>query len=279
MARIRTIKPELWTDPEFVECSPNARLLFVAALNFASDYGVLPDKPKQLKMQCFPGDAFDVEPLVDELVAAGFWQARTAPDGANVLVIRTFTQHQRVDRPNLGRWGDPATWDQPPTLFDEHSTNGHRTIADQSPPEGKGREGKGKGSSSSRANGHLRPVDNPTTRRDDDLEAVLAIITNARIEGRTGIRNPRAYRNTILTEARAQDGELARSLLADGSPLEQVALFILGHGLGAELEHNDTPTGWCEETCDECHGDQWIWMTDDDRPHACPNGPRAKATT
>src|SRR5690349_17092012 len=116
MARIRTVKPELWTDPEFVECSPNARLLFVAALNFASDFGVLPDKPKQIKMQCFPGDAFAIDPLVDELIAAGFWQRRTAPDGAKVLVIRTFTRHQKVDKPTAGRWGDPSTW---PPEFDD----------------------------------------------------------------------------------------------------------------------------------------------------------------
>jgi hypothetical protein len=146
MARIRTVKPELWSAPEFVECSSNARLLFVAGLNFASDYGVLPDKPKQLKMQCFPGDSFHVEPLIDELVAAGLWQRRTAPDGANVLVIRTFCDHQRVDRPNLGRWGDPRTWNGGPPGFDDDSTNDPRGFDESSQIDHprKGREGKGK---------------------------------------------------------------------------------------------------------------------------------------
>lgn len=137
MARIRTVKPELWSDPEFTECSVNARLLFIAALNFASDFGVLADKPKQLKMQCFPGDNVRIDRLIDELVEHRFWVRRTAPDGANVLVIRTFVEHQKVNRPNDGRWGDPSTW----TDFTEDSLSDHGTITAQSPPEGNGREG------------------------------------------------------------------------------------------------------------------------------------------
>lgn len=127
MARIRTVKPELWTDPEFVDCSTNARLLFVAALNFASDYGVLLDNPKQLKMLCFPGDSFDVADLVDELVAHNLWCRRVAPDGAAVLIIRTFAQHQRVDKRQDGRWGDPATWAE----FPDHSGNVPGTVDEQ----------------------------------------------------------------------------------------------------------------------------------------------------
>lgn len=143
MARIRTIKPELWTDPEFVECSPNARLLFVAALNFASDYGVMADKPVQLKMQCFPGDDISVVPLIDELIEHGFWVRRTAPDGSPVLVIRTFLAHQRVDKPQPGRWGSPSDW----PVFVEPSPIVPRTIVEPSSTEGKGMEGmEGKGS-------------------------------------------------------------------------------------------------------------------------------------
>lgn len=136
MARIRTIKPEMWTDPEFVECSPNARLLFVAGLNFATDYGVLLDKPAQLKMQCFPGSNVDVTQLVDELVAANLWMRTVAPNGDKVLVIRTFTQHQRVDKPTKGRWGNPADW----TEFGEDSATPPGALDDRSLR--KGREGK-----------------------------------------------------------------------------------------------------------------------------------------
>jgi hypothetical protein len=135
MARIRTIKPEIWTDPDFTECSMSARLLFLASLNFASDYGVLADKPAQLKMQCLPGDPLDIHSLIDELVDKRFYDRTIAPDGAKVLVIRTFNEHQRVNRPNAGRWGNPAEWPQ--------SVNAHGTLTESSPPEGKGREKEG----------------------------------------------------------------------------------------------------------------------------------------
>jgi hypothetical protein len=114
MARIRSIKPELWTDPEFIELSLSARLLFIASWNFASDYGVLPDKPKQLRMQCLPGDMVDVDALIDELVSAQFVLREVAPNGDKVLLIRTFTKNQKINRATLGRWGDPAKWPKPP---------------------------------------------------------------------------------------------------------------------------------------------------------------------
>jgi len=146
MPRIRTVKPELWTDPDFVECSSNARLLFIAALNFASDYGVLADKPRQLKMLCFAGDDLAVEPLMDELVDNDLWIRTRAPDGAKVVLIRTFSKHQKIDRINEGRWGNPATWpdfaDRSPRLAD-HSSNDRGPFDESSPPEGKGMEWNG----------------------------------------------------------------------------------------------------------------------------------------
>jgi hypothetical protein len=110
MARIRTVKPELWTDPEFTECSLSARLLFIASLNFASDHGVLPDKPKQLKMQCLPADNCDIDALIDELVHNQFLVRTVAPNGDKVLVIRTFAKNQKINRPSHGRWGNPDLW-------------------------------------------------------------------------------------------------------------------------------------------------------------------------
>lgn len=264
MARIRTIKPELWTDPDFVECSTNARLLFVAALNFASDYGVLPDKPKQLKMQCFPGDAFDLEPLVDELIERGFWQRRLAPDGANVLVIRTFTQHQKVDRPNLGRWGDPAKWSQNRRTLDEHSTNNPRPLDERSPPEGNGREGNGKESSSSANALSTQPVDNPDD--DDDYSKVLEMIADAKVDEYQPTR-PRAYKHKVRVNANIQDGDLIRTELANGLDPERVAMLVLGYGHEATRERIEQP--WCTSDCQICDGDGWTHTGDGLAP--CPN--------
>ncbi len=71
MARLRTIKPEFWTDDKIGECSPTARLLLIASLNFADDYGGLDRSSRQLKAQAFPYDQIDCEPLVLELIHHG----------------------------------------------------------------------------------------------------------------------------------------------------------------------------------------------------------------
>lgn len=107
MARIRSIKPETWTDPEFVACSPFARLLWIGAWNLADDYGVLKDDPAMLHLRLLPGDNVDAHALVDELVARRLLLRRVAPDGTQVLVIRTFCLHQKIDKRSPGRWGLP----------------------------------------------------------------------------------------------------------------------------------------------------------------------------
>jgi hypothetical protein len=125
MARIRTVKPELWTDPDFTDCSLSARLLFIASWNFATDHGVLPDKPRQLKMQCLPADAEDAELLIEELVSHDFFVRRTAPNGDKVLLIRTFSKNQKINRPSDGRWGDPAKWPPEPDPLTEEAVRPH----------------------------------------------------------------------------------------------------------------------------------------------------------
>jgi hypothetical protein len=140
VARIRTIKPELWTDPEFTELSLSARLLLIAMLNFATDYGVLPDKPRQIKMQCLPADSVDVAPLIEELIGQRFVYRATAPNGDKVLVIRTFTKNQKINRPSKGRWDDPTEWGNPQLELEAYSLNTHGSLTEAHPPEGKGRD-------------------------------------------------------------------------------------------------------------------------------------------
>jgi len=67
MARIRSIKPEFWSDEKLAECTLGARLLFMGMWNFADDEGRMENSPKRLKMQIFPGDDIDVTALVGEL--------------------------------------------------------------------------------------------------------------------------------------------------------------------------------------------------------------------
>lgn len=99
MARIRTLKPEFWTDEKIGDVSMPARLLLIGALNFADDHGGLDRSSKQLKAQIFPYDTIDCEPLVLELVHAGLLVEYQVADG-KYLHIKGFQKHQKVDHPS-----------------------------------------------------------------------------------------------------------------------------------------------------------------------------------
>lgn len=102
MARIRTIKPEFWTDERIGECSFIARLFFIATWNFADDHGGLERSPKQLKAQAFPYDNIDCEPLIKELLHAGVL-IEYEVGGKKYLHIKGFRKHQRNEKPAAPR--------------------------------------------------------------------------------------------------------------------------------------------------------------------------------
>jgi len=131
MARIRTIKPEFWSDGALIECSLSARLLFIGTWNFADDRGNLDRSAKQIKARVFPADAIDCEPLLHELMTQGLLVEYSASD-KKYLHIQGFTKHQLIDRPSKPTC--PA--------FDE-SLITRRGLVEDSQQEGKGREGKG----------------------------------------------------------------------------------------------------------------------------------------
>lgn len=136
MARIRTLKPEFWTDAAVGECSSNARLLFLATWNFADDEGGLDRSAKQLKAQAFPYDNLDCEPLVQELLRVGLLLEYEV-EGQKYLHIKNFRKHQRIDKPQRARIPLYDASKNVPRTFVEPSTTIQRS---------KGREGNGKGS-------------------------------------------------------------------------------------------------------------------------------------
>ena len=128
MARIRTIKPELWTDERLTECSLSARLLFIGMLNFADDNGNQAYSAKRLKMQVFPADSLDTQPLLDELLTHGVIMEYSV-NGEKFLHIKGFLKHQVINRPS------PTRIPKPTFREDSVSAPGAFTV---------GREGKGK---------------------------------------------------------------------------------------------------------------------------------------
>lgn len=142
MPRIRTIKPEFCTSEQVAECSTTARLLFVTMWCFCDDAGRHPANVKRLKMECFPGDAFDdfqMRSFVDELIRVGLLSEYTHE---NVVFWQvTGWKHQKIDRPNY-KYG-PLDASGIPLPIDEHVVSIRRMLDDHSPPEGSLPEGKG----------------------------------------------------------------------------------------------------------------------------------------
>ncbi len=139
MARIRTIKPDFWTDEEIVELDPMDRLLFIGLWNFCDDQGYIDYRPKKLKMQIFPADDFDLPAAMERLRKSSLVDAYDAPTGV-VAHIRNWSKHQRVNNPSKERY--VAADLQERDTFDGPST-GLLSPNDSWSAEGKGREGKG----------------------------------------------------------------------------------------------------------------------------------------
>lgn len=130
MARIRTIKPDFWTDEKVVELSAFARLLFIGLWNFADDEGRMECSPKRIKMQILPADPAEVPRLLDELEEVGLVR-RYSVEKTEYLQVVGFRKHQKVDRRS------PSKLPPPP----EGSPNPAESRR-VPPTEGKGMEGK-----------------------------------------------------------------------------------------------------------------------------------------
>lgn len=142
MARIRTIKPDFWTDEKIVELDYADRLLFIGMWNFADDQGYLDYSLKRLKMQVFPGDDIEVSRGLRRIHDLGLLALYDSPEGL-VLHIVNWEKHQRVSNPSRARFTEAdlqkCAWPE----------DGLASPLEPSRVLGKGREGKGSSSSTS----------------------------------------------------------------------------------------------------------------------------------
>ncbi len=144
MARIRTIKPEFWTDGAMVGLSIPARLFYIGTWNFTlCDQGHLPDDPMGLKLRIMPADDIDPAALVAELVDAGRLVRIVTPDDRTFLYVRRFVDHQKLDT----RWNSrcPACAQLTATeLTETHASLDELTgTRSRRGGEGKGKDSKG----------------------------------------------------------------------------------------------------------------------------------------
>ena len=166
MARIRTIKPDFWTDSKIVALSIPARLLFIGMWNFADDYGCIDDDPMQLRLRIFPADPVDIEPLTDEIVKLGLVRPMVNDvTDETFYLITNWRRHQKISHRSQPRYGDDHHWrvatDPRPMTPDEpgglasplepsgglrsppESSGGRQRTPEPSSPIGRDKEGKG----------------------------------------------------------------------------------------------------------------------------------------
>lgn len=115
MARIRSVKPEFWTDEKAVEMSPLARLLFIGLWNFADDEGRMVYSPKRIKMQILPADSADISELLGEIRGKSLIQVY-AVDGIEYLQVTNFTKHQKIDKRTASRLPSPPNSPESPPI-------------------------------------------------------------------------------------------------------------------------------------------------------------------
>ena len=130
MSRIRSIKPEFWTSAQILECSKDARLLFIGLWNFCDDAGRHPYSAKQVKAEVFPADDStekDILGLLGEL-ETGNLIARYV-SGEKQFFYVTGWKHQRIDKPHPPKYPSPSV---------EHSEITPRTFS----PDKKGEDKK-----------------------------------------------------------------------------------------------------------------------------------------
>jgi hypothetical protein len=95
MARIRTVTPGLFDDPDVGALPAAVRWLFVGLFTQADREGRLADEPRRIKIRlCAYDDDTDTDAALDQLAAAGFI-LRYEVEGKHYIQIRTFTKHQR----------------------------------------------------------------------------------------------------------------------------------------------------------------------------------------
>ncbi|MFI6287622.1 hypothetical protein ACIBCM_23235 [Streptomyces sp. NPDC051018] len=107
MARIRTIKPEMWESEDVASVSLTATLTFIGLLTQADDEGRHRDHPAiiagriwALRPEHTPAH---VARDLDELATAGLICRYTGCDGRTYLHIVTWERHQKINRPSASR--------------------------------------------------------------------------------------------------------------------------------------------------------------------------------
>lgn len=143
MARIRTIKPDMWLSPQVMNLELGARLLFIGLITQADDQGRGVADPRRLKAAVLPADdvtAVQVDGWVSAIEAEGLAILYTADGHGRLYQLVSWHIHQSINKPK------PSNYPPPPGYVMDKDGSDTGTVRDDSRGiggEGNGKEGKG----------------------------------------------------------------------------------------------------------------------------------------
>lgn len=111
MPRIRTIKPEFWSDLAVAGLSHEARLLTIGLISFADDEGRFVASTTAIGGYVYPHDDLPhsrIRRWLDEVEAAGIirlYSVKRREYGA----FPNWRKHQRINRPSPSTFPAPAS--------------------------------------------------------------------------------------------------------------------------------------------------------------------------
>lgn len=221
MARIRTIKPEIWMSPQVMNLSMQARLLFLGLITQSDDEGRGSADARRLKAAIFGGDdctSTDVRRWLDEVRAQRLVIVYESENDGILYQLPSWKAHQSIDRPRPSVYPAPTSRPEPEPprrILDEPSPT-TREGSDR-----KGTEGKGRDRTGPDARAHARPAiaevprETPTPKLDELLPPTA---------DRTAVAEWQAHR--AARERPLREHELiafGKTLAALGEPLRQLA--------------------------------------------------------
>jgi hypothetical protein len=130
--RIRTVKPEFWTDSKIKNLPKPTALFFIALWNFADDQGILEADACGLALKVPIFRAQDIQKMLNALWRAGLIK-RSGGHGLSMeersdtvdLVMVTHWEHQKIDRPRDGKWKNlKIQW----LSYDDSTTNREQSL-------------------------------------------------------------------------------------------------------------------------------------------------------
>jgi hypothetical protein len=122
VARIRTIKPEFFSNPKMARVPIEARYLFSGLWTQSDDEGRLWDSPKAICGAIFPHDEKVTEKIVEkwlsDLAELGSI-IRYEVDGVRYICVPAWEEHQKISHAR-------------PSQFPTYSGNGHAVLRSRS---------------------------------------------------------------------------------------------------------------------------------------------------